>query len=207
MSDAFRLPSDPKTVLAKLPAEFVGSFPDPLVPLTPPLPEAVLLGRSNVGKSSLINALTGRRIAKTSGTPGKTQHLVAFRFPDFYLVDLPGYGYAKLGQTERRQLRALVEGVVGARRSVTAVVWLLDVRHAPSAEDYAIRELLAQAGRQTIVVLTKADKLSQAERAKAVRERARALEVDPEDVVVTSSTKLTGVAELAEMILDACAGG
>ena len=206
MNDTYPAPTDPKTVLATLSAEFVGSFPDPSQVLDPALPEVVFIGRSNVGKSSLINAVVGRKMAKTSATPGKTQLLVAFRFPGFYLLDLPGYGYAKLGQSERRRLHALVDGAIRTRPELRIVVWLLDVRHAPSKEDLAMRELLAQAGRETIVVLTKSDKLSQAQRAKAVRDRACELEVSEDDIVVTSSAKGTGIPDLAELIQDAAQG-
>ncbi len=206
MNDTYAPPTDPKTILAKLPIEFVGSFPDPHHILDPALPEVVFIGRSNVGKSSLINAVVGRKIAKTSGTPGKTQLLVAFRFPDFYLLDLPGYGYAKLSQGERRRLHDLVDDAVRTRPRLRTVIWLLDVRHAPSKDDLAMRELLAGAGRETIVVLTKADKLSQAQRAKAARDRAAELEVGLDDVIVTSSPKGTGIAELADLIQEVAIG-
>ncbi|MHB1329961.1 MAG: ribosome biogenesis GTP-binding protein YihA/YsxC [Gemmatimonadales bacterium] len=191
------------TVFSELPVEFIGSFPDPRHPLTPPLPEMIFLGRSNVGKSSLINALTGRKIAKTSGTPGKTQHLNAFRFPGFYLIDLPGYGYAKLGRSERTRLRKLVEDVVKTRGRLGAVVWLLDIRHPPSDDDIVMADLLADAGRETIIVLTKGDKLSQAQRHAAALARAADLELDADDLLLTSSAKGFGIAELARQIDEA----
>jgi GTP-binding protein len=203
LNDSYAPPTDPKTILATLPVEFVGSFPDPNQVLEPPLPEVMFLGRSNVGKSSLINAVVGRKIAKTSGTPGKTQLLVAFRFPGFYLLDLPGYGYAKLNQSERHRLRALVDGAIRTRPRVRTVVWLLDIRHEPSKDDLAMRDLLAESGREAIVVLTKSDKLTQSQRIQAVRDRARTLDVDPDDLVMTSSAKGTSIPELAELIQDA----
>lgn len=189
--------------LRALDVSFVGSFPDPRHRLEPTLPEVAFLGRSNVGKSSLINAVVGRRIARTSATPGKTQHLNAFRFPQFYLLDLPGYGYAKLSLGDRRRLRTLVHETVEGRAGLKAVVWLLDIRHAPSKEDLAMRDLLADAGRETMVVLTKADKLSRSQRLKAAAERAGELEVDADDIVVTSSAEGFGVGDLGEMILAA----
>jgi GTP-binding protein len=189
--------------LTDLPVEFVGSFPDPRQRLAPALPEVLVIGRSNVGKSSLINAMVGRRIARTSATPGKTQHLNVFRFPSFYLIDLPGYGYAKLSLAERRRLRSLVQDTVAKRHRLATVLWLLDIRHPPSQDDLAMRDLLAEAKRETIVALTKADKLSRAGQTKAIRARAAELEVDLDDVVVTSAARGIGVAELGELLLGA----
>jgi len=186
--------------LTSLPVEFVGSFPDPLHQLVPALPEIAFLGRSNVGKSSLINALVGRRIAKTSGTPGKTTFLNVFRFPSFYLIDLPGYGYARASLAERRRLRRLVDGVVRGRAGLAGVVWLLDIRHPPSKDDIAMGEMLEAWGRQAIVAFTKADKLSRARRLAA--ERARLEELGPAvvDAVATSSATGTGLPELTGRI-------
>lgn len=192
--------------LADLPVEFVGSFPDPAHRLSPILPEIAVIGRSNVGKSSLINAVTGRKIARTSATPGKTQHLNVFRFPTFYLIDLPGYGYARLSLVERRRLRRLVHDAMVGRPDLAAVIWLLDIRHPPSKDDLAMRELLAESRRETIVTLTKADKLSRTRAIAAARDRARELDLDPDDIVVTSATARTGVADLRELIVEVAAG-
>ncbi len=194
------------TRFADLPVEFVGSFPDPAHRLSPVLPEIAFFGRSNVGKSSLINAVVGRRIARTSGTPGKTQHLNVFRFPTFYLIDLPGYGYAKLSLTERRRLQALVHDTIVGRTDLAAVVWLLDIRHPPSSIDLAMRDLLADARREAIVVLTKADKLSRVKRAAAARSRAAELEIDPDDLVISSSTTGLGLDDLRDLVLEAVGG-
>src|SRR5512145_2693690 len=124
---------------------FVGSFPDPLVRLEPPLPEIALIGRSNVGKSSLLNALVGRPgLARVSATPGKTTLLNAFRLPAFYLVDLPGYGFARAGKAARAGYRRLVTRYLGERPSLAGVVWLLDIRHDPSKDDLEIQRLLVE---------------------------------------------------------------
>ncbi len=193
--------------LVSLPFEFIGSFPDPLHQLEPLLPEVAFLGRSNVGKSSLINAVVGRKIARTSSTPGKTQHLNAFRFPAFYLLDLPGYGYAKLSLTERKRLRQLVESTISQRAGLRAVVWLLDIRHPATDNDLAMGELLADAKRETIVVLTKSDKLTQSARVAAHRARAAELGIDPDELVMTSSAKGTGIPELGELIAEVASEG
>ena len=120
-------------------AEFVGTFPDPLVLLDPPLPEVAIVGRSNVGKSSLINAVLGMRgMARVSATPGKTRALNVFRLPDFYLVDLPGYGYAKADKSTRAQISTILDRYIMERPTVAGVVWLLDVRRDPSQDDERI---------------------------------------------------------------------
>jgi GTP-binding protein len=188
-------------------ATFVGSFPDPLVRLEPPLPEIAFIGRSNVGKSSLLNALVGQPIARVSGSPGKTTLLNAYRLPDFYLVDLPGYGFAKAGKSARAGYRRLITGYLRQRARVAGVVWLLDARHDPSKDDREIQEILVQSGRPVLPVLTKADKLTRSRQAGRARDLAAALGLDTEQVQLSSSKTRLGVAELAESILAAIGGG
>jgi GTP-binding protein len=184
--------------------EFVGSFPDPLVPLDPPLPEVAFIGRSNVGKSSLLNALVGRPgLARVSGTPGKTTLLNAFRLPHLYLVDLPGYGFARAGKAARAGYRRLVTRYLRDRPDVAGVVWLLDVRHQPSADDLDMQALLAESGRPVLAVLTKADKLTRSAQAIRVRELAAALGLQPDQVQLTSTRTRLGIDDLAESILAA----
>jgi GTP-binding protein len=142
----------------------------------------------------------GRRIARTSGTPGKTQLLNVFRLPELYLLDLPGYGYARASHAERRRFRSLVEGVL-ERRPLAAVVWLLDIRHPPSTDDRAMRELLLAGERPIVVTLTKADKLSRAQADAALARRIEELGIDPDTPpLVTSAARGLGIVPLAEAI-------
>jgi GTP-binding protein len=188
-------------------ATFVGSFPDPLIRLEPPLPEVAFIGRSNVGKSSLLNALVGQPLARVSGAPGKTTLLNAYRLPEFYLVDLPGYGFAKAGRSARSGYRRLITGYLRQRPGVAGVVWLLDVRHQPSKDDREMQEILVQSGRPVLAVLTKADKLTRSAQRTRAREVAGALGLQDDQVQLTSSKSRLGVAELADSILAATGGG
>ncbi len=186
---------------ADLNIEFLGSFPDPLVALTPTLPEVAFIGRSNVGKSSLLNSLVGRPIARVSGTPGKTTLLNAYRLPSFYLVDLPGYGFARAGKSARAGYRSLVTRYLRQRPTLAGVVWLLDIRHPPSKDDREIQELLADSERPVLAVLTKSDKLPRGQRAERARALARELELPADQVQPASSQSGEGIAELAAALL------
>jgi len=197
----------PENPFLAQPAEFVGSFPDPAVRVDPPLPEIAFIGRSNVGKSSLINALVGRPgLARVSGSPGKTTLLNFYRLPGFYLVDLPGYGFARASKTDRAGYRKLIIGYLRKRQPLRGVVWLLDVRHQPSKEDREMQRLLTESGRPVLAVFTKADKLSRSASHARQQELADSLQLDPEQMQLTSSRAGLGIAELANSIL-ATAGG
>jgi len=190
--------------LASLHVEFVGSYPDPRVRLDPPLPEIAFIGRSNVGKSSLINSLLGRRqLARVSGTPGKTTLINVFRLPSFYLVDLPGYGWAKASKSDRAAYRSLVRGYLQQRQTVHGVVWLLDIRHDPSADDEEMLALLGDTGHPVLAVVTKADKLPQAARQHQARKLSEILSLDAEQIHLVSSKTGLGIADLGASLLAA----
>ncbi|PYP56791.1 MAG: ribosome biogenesis GTP-binding protein YsxC [Gemmatimonadetes bacterium] len=178
---------------------FIGSFPSADVPLAPVLPEVALIGRSNVGKSSLLNALAGRRIAKVSRTPGKTRMMNVFEMTAYYLLDLPGYGYARASHAERHAFTRLVTGAL-ERPRLAGVVWLLDSRREPSAEDRAIQELFAARETPVLAALTKSDKLSHGERRTRERELPKTLELPPDQVIVTSARAGEGIADLRDSI-------
>ncbi len=186
---------------------FVGSYPDPLVRLEPPLPEIALIGRSNVGKSSLLNALVGQPgLARVSSTPGKTTLLNAFRLNGWYLIDLPGYGFARAGKAERAGYRRLVTRYIQERSTLTGVVWLLDIRHDPSADDFEMQELLVGSGRPVLAALTKGDKLSRSAGLARTEALQSALGLREDQVQFTSSKSRQGISELAQAIL-ATVGG
>ncbi len=160
-------------------AEFVTSAADPAGWPAEGPPEIAFAGRSNVGKSSTINALCARRgLALVSGTPGKTRLLNFFRVvlrdgAELRFVDLPGYGYAKVGKAERAAFQALVEPYVRQRATLRGVVALCDPRREPGEEEHDLLEWLAAAGRPAVVGATKVDKLALHER-KPTLERLRA---------------------------------
>lgn len=127
--------------------------------------EVVFSGRSNVGKSSLINKLVNRKsIARVSSTPGKTATINFYRLDSARFVDLPGYGYAKVSHSERERWAELVEGYFSDKRNIALLVQLVDMRHKPTVRDFDMIEYLKCSGVRFIVVLTKSDKLNKTER-------------------------------------------
>lgn len=130
------------------------------------LPEVVFSGKSNVGKSSLLNKLVNRKaIARVSATPGKTATINFYRLEGCRLVDLPGYGYAKVSQKEKERWAKLVEGYFAQRRQIALVIQLLDMRHKPTEDDRTMLRFLEESGLPYAVVCTKSDKLNKSETA------------------------------------------
>jgi GTP-binding protein len=169
------------------------------------LPEIAFAGRSNVGKSSLLNRLVGRRsLARVSRTPGRTREINFFRVNDqFILADLPGYGYARVSKTRKAEWRPLIEGYLSNTPQLAGVVQLLDMRHEPSDDDVAMLDLLSELEMPTVVVLTKSDKLSKKAAAERIREISLGLGLDPEQTIAFSARTGEGRDELAGAVVSA----
>ena len=165
-------------------------------------PQIALAGRSNVGKSSLVNALAGRKqLAKTSATPGKTRSVNYYRVqPDgFFLVDLPGYGYARCGKEEQERWAKLIEQYLMSAKSLRGLVLLLDCRLPPQKMDLAMLAFAKSNGIGLIPILTKADKCTRSEREKRRKEWSVLLSGPP---IVTSSVDRTGLDDLWQAMRD-----
>lgn len=162
--------------------EYAGTIVEPGGSPPGTLPQVAFSGRSNVGKSSLINTLlrrTRKKIAHVSATPGKTQALNFYAVNDaFYLVDLPGYGFARVPESTRESWAKLIEWYLGASGSVRGVVHLVDARHRPTKHDMTMVGYLAELGLPTLVVLTKMDKLKRSQRRESVERATEILGVD-----------------------------
>ena len=161
--------------------------------------EIAFAGRSNVGKSSLLNLLTNRRsLARVSGNPGKTRTINFYRINDaFRIVDLPGYGYAKVSKSVSEGWGEMMERYLEQRESLRKVIQLVDIRHAPSAQDQQMYDYLRHYGLDGIVVATKADKVSRNELQKCIKTIRQTLKLGPEDLVIpVSALKKTGYEEL-----------
>ncbi len=187
-----------------LPSEYVVALPRADFPIPGPvLPEVALAGRSNVGKSSLLNLLVGRRaLARISATPGKTRALNVFSWGDrCYLVDVPGYGWAKTARSARQAWLALIEAYVAEREHLAGVLWLLDMRRDPSPEDIAFGGLLARCRRPALPVLTKADQVPRDRRAGRLAAIGEALGLPSDAFVPTSARTREGQEALREAVL------
>jgi GTP-binding protein len=189
--------------------EFAGAVARPGQESPGPLPQIAFAGRSNVGKSSLINRVLERhrkQLARVSARPGKTQEINFYRIradiggedDEFFLVDLPGYGFARAPKAVREAWRPLIESYLGGTDELLGVVQLIDARHDPTADDLRMVEYLGSIGMPTLFVLTKIDKLKALERTRQARRTTERLGVEAEQVVLFSAT--TG--EGREALLD-----
>jgi GTP-binding protein len=166
-------------------------------------PEVAFAGRSNVGKSSLLNALVRRKaFARVSKTPGRTREINFFAVNGlFVLADLPGYGYAKISKTRQAEWRPLIEGFLRKSPRMRGVVQLLDIRRDPSDDDKQMLDMLADLELPTLICVTKIDKLSKGAVAARVKELAGALALDPEQIIPFSAVTGEGRDELAEAVV------
>ena len=155
------------------------------------LPEIAFAGKSNVGKSSLINALMNRKsLARTSSQPGKTQTINFYNINDaMYLVDLPGYGYAKVYEAERAKWGKMIENYLHKSKQLKAVFLLVDIRHTPGANDKTMYDWIVYQGYRPIIIATKLDKLKRSQVQKALKEVRTGLGLAPGDTVIPFSAQ------------------
>jgi GTP-binding protein len=167
------------------------------------LPEVAFAGRSNVGKSSLLNTLVRRKsFARVSRTPGRTREINFFRINNnFVLVDLPGYGYARISKEKKAGWRPMIDSYLRRTAQLRGIVLLLDIRREPSEDDRAMLDYLAKLEVPTIVALTKTDKLSKAAAREKVAEISRSLMLEPDQVVPFSAHTGEGRVELLEALM------
>jgi GTP-binding protein len=191
--------------------EFAGAVAQPGGPRPGTLPQIAFSGRSNVGKSSLINTVLGRTrssIARVSARPGKTQEINFYRVRaalrggdrDCFFVDLPGYGYAKAPKAVRERWRPLIESYLAGAPELIGVVQLIDIRRDPTPQDSQMLEYLATLSVPTLIVLTKADKLSRARVAQQLEQTVASLGLAADQVVAFSALSGQGRDELLESI-------
>jgi GTP-binding protein len=168
------------------------------------LPEVAFAGRSNVGKSSLLNTLVRRKsFARVSRTPGRTREINFFRINNgFVFVDLPGYGYARISKEKKAEWKPMIESYMRRTTQLRGIVLLLDIRRDPSDDDRAMLDFLAEMEVPTIVALTKKDKLSKAGALERATEISRALALPSEQVIPFSAQTGDGRLELLEAITD-----
>ena len=166
------------------------------------LPQIAVVGRSNVGKSSLINCLCRRsKLARTSSTPGKTRLINAFLLNgSFHLIDLPGYGFAKVDKQEKARWGQMMQEYFEQSGELRHVLCLVDIRHEPTAEDVQMNSFLRETGIPFTVIATKTDKISRGQRQKYLAPICRALLVQPWQIVCFSSEDRTGRPELLALL-------
>ena len=169
------------------------------------LPEIALVGRSNVGKSSATNALLNRRnFARTSQTPGKTRTINFYKINnEFYFVDLPGYGYAKVSKSEKDKWGVIMERYLQDRQELCAIFLLVDIRHEPTNDDVMMYEWIKHFGYNCVVIATKADKISRGQYQKHMSIIRKKLQLEKEEKIIPiSSSKKTGVEDVWNEIVN-----
>ncbi|MBQ5562253.1 MAG: YihA family ribosome biogenesis GTP-binding protein [Clostridia bacterium] len=168
------------------------------------MPEIIFSGKSNVGKSSLINKILYRKsIARVSSQPGKTATINFFSLKEAYLVDLPGYGYAKVSQAEKQRWAELMEGFFAQERNIALVVQICDMRHSPTADDMTMIDFLYQNNYPFIIALTKMDKLKKTQQIQRLAELKRELSDYPDiRLCPCSSNDGTGIDEIRQIITE-----
>ncbi len=181
---------------------FAGSAASPAQFPRDRLPEVAFLGRSNVGKSRLLNALCASKgLARVSSTPGRTRLLSFFRVEGrFYLTDLPGYGYARVPERERRAWRALVDGYLVGREPLALCLFLIDARHDPMANDTLLRDYLDHHRLPYVLAATKADKVGRGEITRRARWLREVFAPAAQEVVAVSAVTGAGTRELWRVI-------
>ena len=186
-------------------ARFVASYGDVTKIPEPTQPEASVAGRSNVGKSSLLNKLFGRKnLVKVSSTPGKTCNVNFFDVDGITFVDLPGYGFARVSKAEKERWSELIGGYFELERSFNLVLSLVDIRHEAQKLDQQMIGFLQDAGLPYLVVLTKGDKLGRGKQNSQAALLSRQLEVPRDQMIITSAQTGQGIDELKTRIAAAC---
>lgn len=170
----------------------------------PSFPEVAFSGRSNVGKSSLINTLTRRKaLARVSNTPGRTREIHFFEInAQFVLVDLPGYGYARISKARQAEWRPLIEGFLRTSELLRGVVQLLDIRHDPTDDDFQMLDFLSELGVPTVFAVTKVDKLSRRDLVARLSALAEQTGADTDQLIPFSARTGEGRDELAAAIVE-----
>ena len=173
------------------------------------LPEIAFAGKSNVGKSSLINAMMNRKsLARTSSQPGKTQTINFYNINDaMYLVDLPGYGYAKVAESEKVKWGKMIENYLHTSKQLKAVFLLIDIRHTPGANDKTMYDWIVYQGYKPIIIATKLDKLKRSQVQKALKEVRTGLGLNADDIVIPFSAETKQGRDEIWALMDELIGG
>ena len=187
-------------------ADFITSMKEYGEFATKGCPEVAFAGKSNVGKSSMINKLTNRgKLARTSATPGKTRLINVFQInQEINFIDLPGYGFAKVSKTEKESWGRMMQNYFATTEDLCHVFHLVDIRHEPTTEDKEMNLFLRQSGIPFTVIATKADKISRGARMKHIAPICRALAVQPWQVIPFSSEDGTGRDDILNKIEEVC---